>query len=272
MTMKRARSSSAYALATLIVLASFAAAGCGSAPPPKVEEPKAEEGADRPPSGPTPQVAQELGSIDQRAVEQTFNRLQGPLEKCHQEGRDRVEYLTGDVKVFLRVGQDGKVRYAYFEESTLGDRDTESCILAVLGRTNWPKPQGGEAEIRNGFGWGPGGERSPTPWGPEKVIDALADAKDVKKDVAKCKTGITGDFVVTAYVEHDDSPEPAAKNPKKKNGKKSDKNNAGGKFKALGISPPSKEAAEKADCIVEALKPLRLPTPGSYAAKVSFPL
>jgi hypothetical protein len=269
MNMKRA-------LSTFLVLASFATVACGSAPPPKVEEPTADDGAGRPAPPPVPQVAQELGSIDQRAVEQTFNRLEGPLEKCHQEGRDRVEYLTGDVKVFLRVDQAGKVRYAYFEESTLGDHETEACILALLGRTTWPKPQGGEAEIRNGFGWGPGGERAPTPWGPEKVIDALADAKDVKKDVAKCRSGVKGDFVVTAYVEHDDSPEPpAAKNHKsaahKKNGKRSEKA-AGGKFKALGVSPPSKDAADKVECIVEALMPLRLPTPGSYPAKVSFAL
>lgn len=259
---------------SLFVLATVA---CGSAPPPKVEEPKTEEPAARP-SGPTPQVSQELGSIDQRAVEQTFNRLQDAFEKCHSEGRERVEYLSGDVKIFMRVGQDGKVRYTYFEESSLGDRDTEKCILDVLSRADWPKPQGGEAEVRNGFGWGPGGERAPTPWGPEKVMNALDDAKDVKKDVAKCKAGMKGDFIVTAYVEHDDSPEAngnghgaKAHDKTKKHGKKADKNK-GGKFKALGITPPSKEAADKLDCLVDALKPLRLPTPGSYAAKVTFPL
>lgn len=253
----------------------LATAACGSAPPPKVEEPKPEEPAARP-TGPTPQVSQELGSIDQRAVEQTFNRLQDAFEKCHSDGRERVEYLSGDVKVFMRVGQDGKVRYSYLEESSLGDRDTEKCILGVVGRTDWPKPQGGEAEVRNGFGWGPGGERAPTPWGPEKVMTALDDAKDVKKDVAKCKSGIKGDFIVTAYVEHDDSPDApagknAAKHHDKKHGKKADKH-GGGKFKALGITPPTKEGADKLDCLVDALKPLRLPTPGSYAAKVSFPL
>lgn len=258
----------------LCVLLALGLYACGSKPPPPVEEPKTDETDGHRETGPTPQVAQELGSIDQRGVEQTFNRLQDPLEKCHSEGRDRVEYLSGDVKVFMRVGQDGRVRYAYFEESTVGDRETEKCILDLLSRTSWPKPQGGEAEVRNGFGWPPGGERAPTSWGPEKVMTALDDDKDVKKSVAKCKSGVSGDFIVTAYVEHDDSPEPPGpKKNKKKNGKgrKGDAS-GGGKFKALGISPPSKEGAEKIDCIVEALMPLRLPTPGSYAAKVSFPL
>lgn len=264
---------------SLILASTLFVMACGSAPPPPPEQPKTDDDASgKRPSGPTPQVEQELGSIDQRAVERKFGALQGELEKCHQQGRDRVEYLAGDVKIFMRVGKDGKVRYSYFEESTIGDRDTEKCILDVLGRASWPQPQGGEAEVRNGFGWGPGGERAPTPWGPEKVIGALDDAKDVKKDVQKCKAGLKGDFIVTAYIEHDDSaPEekPAAGKPggkgNGKHGKKAGKEQ-GGKFKSLGIVPPNKEGADKVDCIVDALKPLKLPTPGSYAAKVSFPI
>lgn len=261
-------------LASLAILApSFAAlvSACGGAPPPPAEEPKVEETSTRRTGGPAPQLSQELGSIDQRAVEQTFDRLtRGPLEKCHAEGRARLEYLTGDVKIFMRVGQDGAVRYSYFEESTVGDRATEKCILDVLARTSWPKPEGGEAEVRYGFGWGPADERPPTSWGPEKVMTALDESKDVKKAATKCKGGLKGDFVVTAYVENDDgSEDAAAKRPSKK---KPSKPQPVGKFKALGVSSPSKEGIEKIDCIVDALTPLRLPTPGSYAAKVSFPL
>lgn len=265
----------------LLTVISIGIVACGSAPPPPPPAPKADDdGANKRPSGPTPQVEQELGSIDQRAVERKFGALQTEFEKCHTQGRDRVEYLSGDVKIFMRVGKDGKVRYSYFEESTLGDRETEKCILDVLGRASWPQPQGGEAEVRNGFGWGPGGERAPTPWGPEKVMGALDEAKDVKKDVQKCKAGVKGDFIVTAYVEHDESAgaddKPAGKpgapaGGNKKHGKKAGKDH-GGKFKSIGIIPPNKDGADKVDCIVDALKPLRLPTPGSYAAKVSFPI
>lgn len=200
-----------------------------------------------------PQVQQELGSIDQRAVEQTFAKLDGALERCHTQGRDRVEYLSGDVKVFLRIDQSGKVRWSYFEDSSLGDRATEKCILQVFSSATWPKPEGGEAEVRHGFGWGPGGERAPTSWGPEKVTAALdaKDAKDAKKFLDKCKDGVHGEFKVTAYVE------PDGKN---------------GKFSGIGVVPPNKDAAERADCVVDALKDVKLPSPGSYAAKVTFSL
>jgi hypothetical protein len=260
--------------------------GCGSSPPPKAEEPVKEDARSQS-SGPKLQMSQELGSIDQRKVEQTFSSLvNGALEGCHKQGRDRVEYLTGDVKVFLRIDGNGRVKYGFFEDSTLGDRETEKCIMGIFNGTTWPKPDGGEAEVRSGFGWGPGGEREPTNWSSDKVTSALVDAKDVKKDVDKCKRGITGDFRVTAYVEADDGDgagsggggkhhkaKPAAK-PKPKAGKPSGggTKETGGRFKALGIAPPNKEGAEKIDCLVDALKPLELPSPGSYAAKVTFSL
>jgi len=267
----------------LLVTTALACAACGSKPPPKVEEPVKEEVRPHS-SGAAPQVSQELGSIDQKKVEQTFAGLvAGPLETCHKRGRDRIEFLTGDVKVFLRIDGNGKMKYGFFEDSTIGDRDTEKCILGIFASASWPKPEGGEAEVRSGFGWGPGGEREPTAWPSDKVTAALVDAKDVRKQVEKCKAGVRADFAVTAYVEMDESagaePEkpkapakpaakPAAAKPKGKRGNKEQ----GGRFKAIGVSSKSKDGAEKIDCIVDALRPLELPSPGSYAAKVTFSL
>ena len=286
MTMKlRALATGSFVLASLV--------GCGSSPPPKVEEPVKE---DRPQSsGPKLQMSQELGSIDERKVEQTFASLvSGTLESCHKQGRDRVEYLTGDVKVFLRIDGSGRVKYGFFEDSTLGDRETEKCIMGIFNGTTWPKPEGGEAEVRSGFGWGPGGEREPAAWSSDKVTSALVEAKDVKKDVDKCKRGVNGDFRVTAYVEAGEGDtgggggagggagtgggkhgknKPGAK-PKHASGsgKAGGAKETGGRFKAIGIAPPNKEGAEKIDCLVDALKSLDLPSPGSYAAKVTFSL
>lgn len=262
-----------------LVLCVSALAACGgSKPPPKMEEAPAVE-APRHRGGGGASVSQELGSIDQRAVERTFDGLQAKLEACHTKGRSRVEYLAGDVKVFLRIDGGGRVKYAFFEESTLGDRDTERCLLDLFAATAWPKPEGGEAEVRNGFGWPGGSERPPTPWGPEKAMVAIDADKDVKKSVAACKAGTSGDFVVTAYVEPGE-PEGggAGKADTKaaragKSGKKgASTSEHGGRFQAIGVAPPSKDAAEKVDCIVDALRGTSLPSPGSYAAKVTFPL
>lgn len=249
---------------------------CGGSPPPKVEEPTQE--SSRPhKSGGGLQMSQELGSIDQDKVEQTFKNLQsGKLETCHTQGRDRLEFLTGDVKVFLRIDGDGRVKYGFFEDSTLGDVETEKCIMDVLSATGWPKPQGGEAEVRTGFGWGPGGEREPTSWSSDKVTTALAGSKTVKKSVDACRRGIKGDFRVTAYVEEEeeggasDGHGKNKKPPKKKPHAKPKE--PGGRFKAIGMAPPNREGHEKIGCIVDALKALELPSPGGYAAKVTFSL
>lgn len=257
--------------------ASFAVACGGSKPKPEVAEVPSDERVARP-SGGGPMVEQELGSIDQRAVERKFEELQSKLETCHVQGRNRVEYLAGDVKVFLRVGKDGRVRYSFFEESTIGDRETEKCILDLFGAASWPKPQGGEAEVRNGFGWSAGGEREPIVWGPEKVLHALEEDPDAKKSVESCKSGVSGDFHVTAYVEPGEANEHgsgkgASKGGGKKAGSKGKgKGESGGRFKALGVAVPNKEGAEKIDCVVDALRNLPLPSPGSYAAKVTFAL
>ncbi len=277
--------STRHCVVIALSLSAAALSACGgSKPPPKTEE-AAKEEPKQERTGGGPMVEQELGSIDQRAVEKKFFDLQAKLETCHKQGRDRVEYLSGDVKVFLRVGKDGKVKYSWFEESTLGDRDTEKCILDVFAATDWPKPQGGEAEVRNGFGWPAGSERAPTSWGPEKVIGALEHDKEAAKNVEKCKAGISGDFRVTAYVEPGEAEggghgsghgagKSNGKGPGKGGGKKAghEKDEHGGKFKALGVAVPGKEGAEKVECVVDALKNLSLPSPGSYAAKVTFAL
>lgn len=260
-------------LAPLAVLAPLTACG-GSAPPPKTEvdvEDTATEAPRRTSRRGGPMVEQELGSIDPRAVEETFAALSPKLESCHRQGRDRVEYLAGDAKVFLRIGKDGRVKYGWFEESTLGDRETEACILDRFASADWPKPEGGEAEVRNGFGWPAGSERQPASWGPEKVIGALEADEGAKKSVEQCRRGVTGDFIVTAYVEPHE-PEAAQGKGEKKSASAKKKGEHQGRFKALGVAAPSKEGAEKVGCLIDALEDLALPSPGSYAAKVTFKL
>ena len=234
---------------SLLAASATVLVACGSAPPPKPTESSTEPSARRSSGGPKLQMKTELGEIDPAAVEATMQRAQGKLASCHHDGLRRVEYLGGDVKFFLRIGEDGRIRYGYFEDSTLGDSDTERCILDVLEAQAWPKPKGGEAEVRKSFGFdAPGDVRAPTSWPSDKIVTALGKAED---DVRKCRKGIEGSFKVTAYVE------PDGKN---------------GKVQAVGVTPPNKEGVEKIECLIKTVKSMKVPSPGSYAAKVSFVL
>ncbi len=226
-------------------------AACGGSTPPAAAPTSDDSSASQSqaPSGPAPQVSQELGSIDQHQVEVTFDHLQGKIQNCFKQGLGRIEYLGGDVSVFLRIGQDGRVRYGYFEDSTVGDRDTEKCLLDVLSHADWPKPQGGEAEVRNKFGFdAPGDVRAPTDWNSDKIAAILGKASDA---ISQCKGGVSGSFKGAAYVLPD--------------GKK-------GKVQAAGLASPSKDGVDKIDCLLGVVNGLPMPSPGSYAAKVSFAL
>ncbi|HEX2677474.1 MAG TPA: hypothetical protein VHM19_12560, partial [Polyangiales bacterium] len=46
----------------------------------------------------------------------------------------------------------------------------------------------------------------------------------------------------------------------------------GGSVLAAGASTDSPEAADKLDCLTDAVKSWKMPDPGSYAAKVTFSL
>jgi hypothetical protein len=256
-------------------LASLAAAACGGEPPPKAPEPAPEPPrVERPHKGPS--MSQELGSIDEAATKKTFLQLQSQLGACHTEGLKRIEYLAGDVKFFLRIGQDGRVRYSYLEESTMGDRDTEKCLLDVLGAAQWPQPEEGEAEVRNGMGFDGPGSRPPADWSSDKIALVLAKQSET---AIRCKEGVKGTFHVTAYVvpgalapahakaAHGKGGGPHARSAHGGNG-----GGAEGHVEAVGVAVPSKDGEAKVDCIVSAVKEWRMPSPGSYAAKVSFNL
>jgi hypothetical protein len=154
--------------------------------------------------------------------------------------------LSGAAKFFLRIGEDGTARYVYLEDSELGDRETEKCILDAARAASWPKPDGGEAEARYNMELPLQSTRPPNDWAQEKVASALAKHGSA---IDKCKAGTPGTFRATMYV------------------------GTGGKVLAAGVAATTRDGADKADCLAEALVKLKgLPSPGSWPAKVSFGL
>lgn len=233
----RARALTRLGLASLLLLAG----ACGGAPPPKAPEAAKDD-------APAPQrqlkMKSELGTVDPDAVTRAFHRLDDQFTACQTQGLQRVEVLAGSLKFFLRIGEDGSAKWAYLEESDLGDRDTEKCLLdAVMGAT-WPKPDGGDAEARYTLELQAQG-RPATDWSSDKVAAALGKAGNA---LDQCTSGTSG-FKGTLYV------------------------GPGGKVLAAGVAVASKDAASKADCVAKVLAKMKgLPSPGSWPAKVTFGL
>ncbi len=233
----------------IVLLLGFEACGAPQGTAPPVVAP--ETALPAPPIAahpPTLQMQTELGEIDRKEVIKAFERLKPTFLECHKKGLERVEYLEGEVKFFVRVGQDGSVRWTYLEDSTLGDFATETCMLDAIRHVTWPKPQGGDGEVRSATGFEPPNVRPPAQWGSDKIAAVLA--KDGAA-ASKCKAGAGGKFRVTAYVQ------PFGK---------------GGKVQSVGLSVPNKEGSAAAECIVKEVMGWPMPSPGSWASKVSFDL
>lgn len=230
----RPRLMTCFAAALLAVSVSHL--GCAAAPleaPVSVPAPAAE--------APLPALEGEIGGMNEEAVGRAFDRLAAPIRRCIEAGASEVEPLGGHFELSLRIDRGGKARWAYVGASTLGHRATERCIADAARAHTWPRPVGGEGLARRAFDIEPGALA--TEWSERRVRAAVRGAN---AQLAKCKRGVSGAFVATAYVRPD------------------------GRVLAVGVSPPSESAEPAADCLASALGRLRFGSPGRKPAKVSF--
>jgi hypothetical protein len=144
------RSSIAPSRAALLSVLLSCLAGCGGEPPPKAPETSQQE-APAAVKKPSLKMKSELGSVDPGDVKKAFGALDDKFMGCQKRALDRVEVLSGSVKFFIRIGEDGAARWTYLEGSELGDRETEKCLLDAVRGAQWPKPDGGDAEARYGM-------------------------------------------------------------------------------------------------------------------------
>lgn len=216
----------------------------GQEPPPKQAAPPVPE---QPRAVPlVAKTSSELGSVDPAAVKGAFVELNDKFGDCQKRALERVEVLAGSVKFFVRIASDGIAKWAYLEESEIGDRDTEKCLVDAVMAARWPKPEGGEAEARYSMELPLQTTRPPNAWRSDKVAEILGKHGEA---IDKCKAGDGAAFRATIYV------------------------GPGGKVLSAGVAVPSKGAEEKADCLAKALLKMKgLPSPGSWPAKVSFGL
>jgi hypothetical protein len=223
----------------------LALAACGGEPPPQVPE-AAHEEAPPPPKKSGLKMKSELGSVDPGAVKRAFVALDDKFMGCQKRALDRVEVLSGSVKFFVRIGEDGAAKWTYLEGSELGDRETEKCLLDTVRGASWPRPDGGDAEARYGMELPLQSTRPANEWNADKVAGALGKHGSA---LDECKAGANATFHATMYV------------------------GPGGKVLAAGVATSTRDGEDKADCLTDVLKKMKgLPSPGSWPAKVGFDL
>lgn len=216
-------------------------------------------------------VGGQLGSLDPDDVQKAFSQALPGLQACHAQGLSRVRWLGGEIKVFLRIGEDGQARYGYFEDTTLGERETETCMMHALMEAAWPKPRGGEGEVKSSFGFDPPpGTPTPETWGSDSVTPQLVE---VHPRIAACKGKLDTSMKVTGYIVTGAPPPkkgaPRARPTRKPRGAHAP--DLHGHFLTLGVAIPTADADDVVACVTKVLLETSVITP-KRVAKVSFSL
>jgi hypothetical protein len=220
-------------------------AGCGgSPPPPKVETPKPVATAVEE-AQPTPATRSEIGGLNEEAVARSFERMNDDVQTCFAKGTTKVSAFGGHVKMKLRIDPQGALKWAYMAESTLGDRDTEKCLLDVARAKSWPQPIGGDGLAERAYDVDPPAPAKDLDSKKFKVAVAL-----VNKETAKCrKKGTWGTvFRVTAYLRYDGLPI------------------------TVGIAPPNEKGEDVIDCMIKIIKKVKFGGIGRRMGKLGFDL
>ncbi len=269
-----------FSFALALVTLTAACGGEASAPAAKAPEPVATQAA---PKGPQMMVTQEMGSLDPAEVDRAVRKVERDLFRCQEKATDRYPYIHGTMKYALRLTIEGKPKWIHLEESTLGDHEAEVCMMHALEGAPWPKPIGGEGELKKSFGFTLGDAKPPRAWNADRIQEGLLKSD---ADLKKCHASTASSkYAVTLYIVHDDTPPepppppppPAGKKPSKPvaktdKDKDAEKHPAGKVVTASAVSSDRK-GDESVECLVGVLKQLRVPSPGEQgAAKVAFSL
>jgi hypothetical protein len=223
------------------------ALGCGGGEEEVVEQPVVEQdtGAERPPErNDGVQIEGLMGTITQDQVQRGIEPRMGRFESCFMNRMGELRLLRGRIELAFRVHTDGSVRWVYPRASTVGDRDTERCVIEVASTIRFLRPRGGEAEFAYPLEWPGDEDRRPPVTMDVTRIEPLLEANSAEL-VSQCGRA---SYAVTAYIGR------------------------GGQLLAVGASTAEQTAAANLDCVVEGVRAWEMPDPGSYPAKISFEL
>ncbi len=213
-----------------------------------------EKGASRTPpaaaaarGGDPMQVEGIVGELDTAGCDKALGFCQPEIKKCYEEVSERLFYLGGRLQLKLRIGPSGLPRSVAMTQSTLGNYEVEHCIIAVLQKTRFPQPKGGDGELTYPVEFA---ARTPVGvWAPDKVAAELKQAKLTSCSGRKPKAGerlaAAPNIRATMYV------------------------GPGGKVTSVGFSAEEPIDDKLASCVAGKVRALQLEDPLGKMVKVS---
>jgi hypothetical protein len=198
-------------------------------------------------------VAGAVGGLDSAAVQRVVQQVTPEVDRCVAAARKRLPYLGGHVGISLTVNRSGRTVEAFLPRTSLGDVDTEACILSAFTSKQWPRPVGGEVgKIEQSFDFSAGYDEPPR----ELSIDELgarmaADSEDGSSPLEAfvgqldaCRRG-GGALAVTFYLDEN------------------------GLVQAVGVGTADAAARAAVDCVTAIVKTTSFPASRDVYAKTT---
>lgn len=196
--------------------------------------------------GPSVGVDAEIGALNENDVKAAFDGSMNGISNCFRKGSARLPYLSGTIRVSVRVSSGGTVAI-YLKGSDLGDLETERCMVGVFRGRSWPSPVGGkEGFAENDFTFdAQDGVRMPVAW---SAADAGKGVEEARKTLDECRRSakLSKPISATLYVDPD------------------------GAVKSVGVGADDRGVDKAADCVSRGLSGIKFNSPGSFDAKLTI--
>ena len=89
-----------------------------------------------------------LGYCQKRDIERVMKSRRGAFKFCYQRSLQMNPSLSGKIVTRFRINEEGKVTNAIVLSNTMGDRNVPKCLVSNVKKLKFPRPQGGQCEVR----------------------------------------------------------------------------------------------------------------------------
>jgi len=232
-------------LLSILWLASCHSAAPKNTPPQKPAQPetKTETKPEQPPKNLV--IEGDLGTIDEALVQRKFNESREQVNACIHKGIENHDYVGGAFYFTFRIAMDGSVK-SLDMKSTVGHREIEACIYDFAKKLQFPKPEGGEAQVNFNWSFNPAMDVGHE-WDASKLGSAYTK---MRSKMIRCSDGSNeapSEFQVIFFVLPDAELGP------------------------VGISSGKSLVSDKFyKCVVAAIKSVKLPDPMGNVARVTL--
>lgn len=87
------------------------------------------------------------GSLDKNAVAGVINARAGQLKACYERATMSNRNLSGRVELLIRLDANGKPERVNIRSNDINDINFQRCLIARVSSWQFPKPEGGSADI-----------------------------------------------------------------------------------------------------------------------------